>query len=209
MTTPIAVCIPSIGRSGKMLDDLIAVVKAEIGVDVVEVWDNQEVLAPRTDVVIARAPGLTIYEEFNAFARMFNETHHLAILNDDIVLQSGAIRNLVGALGENYGLISGTDQPGGVGVRQTSGTRRRGGIRSEAFVVRQGAWPAEGIDERFQIWYGDDDLVWKIERAGWGIGVHEGVYVEHRHSTTISQMDWVPQAQAEDGRLWHKVLRRP
>lgn len=202
----IAVCIPSIGKSGPMLPALVEACRAE-HVDVLEVWDNQDMCPPMLNAEMVRAPGLTIYQEFNEFAREYNDTYDLAILNDDIVLLPGSLGKLEAALNEGFGLISGTDQRYGSGTRETQGTIRRGGIRSWAFMVARGCWPEGGIDERFRVWYGDDDLLWKMGREGQRIGVHEGVYVEHRHSTTIHQLDWVPEAQAADSALWASLGR--
>lgn len=213
--THAAVCIPSLGMSGHLLTDLLKVVGEEPVVDTVEVWINDFKPSPfwaevfSSGVGLRNAHGKTIYQEFNAFAASHPE-EHLVFLNDDIVLQPGDIGRLVTAVeGGGYGLVSGNDSPGGRRVREVSGTRRNGGIRSEAFVVGRGCWPPEGIDERFKIWYGDDDLLWKLEHAGHRIGVHEGVYVEHQHSTTSNQLDWVPAARVADGKLWHDELGRP
>lgn len=204
----LAVCIPSIGGSGSMLQDLVDVVAAEPDVKVIQVWDNVGTCPTVTGVEMVQAPGLTIYQEFNEFAWSHNKTHHLAYLNDDIVLRPGDLPKLASALSE-YGLVSGTERQDRTGVRPVVGSYRMDGIRSWAFVVRQDCWPDEGIDERFKVWYGDDDLFWKIREAGHQLGVHEEVYVEHRHSMTISKLDWVAEAQGEDTRLWRGELGRP
>lgn len=202
----LAVCIPSIGGSGPMLQDLVKVCVAEPDVSVVEVWDNVGTCLPVKGAAKISGQGMTIYQEFNKFASMYGAHFDLAYLNDDIVLLPGDLTKLASALGE-YGLVSGTDTQNGRGVRAVTGSYRQGGIRSWAFVVGQGLWPAEGIDERFKIWYGDDDLFWKMRKAGHRLGVHEEVFVEHRHSMTLHQMDWVPQAQVDDTKLWQEMGR--
>jgi hypothetical protein len=206
----IAVCIPSIGMSGGLLHPLVDRCLAEPDVDVVEVWDNQEVVAPIPGVDIVRAPGLTIYDEWNCFASTYGATHDLAILNDDIAMAEGTLPALAGVAG--FDMLSVAHHPNlplvnPLRVREAKGTFRQNGICGWAFVVRQGCWPEDGIDSRFQVWYGDDDLVWKLRRDGRRVGVHEGVSVRHEQSTTVNSLAWVPAAQAADGELWRSLGR--
>lgn len=211
--TPVAVCIPSIGKSD-LLRPLVEVCTGEPGVEVIEVWDNSSTGAVHNSWPMPAetiyAPDFTIYEEFNEFAWTYNRTYHLAILNDDIVLPPRTLHTLASGLDEGYDLLSVApylDED--TGVVPAQGTRRQGGICSWAFVVRQGCWPEEGIDTRFKIWYGDDDLLWKMQRAGRRIGMHWGASVEHLHSHTLSQTHWVADAIGHDIDLWHNKLGRP
>lgn len=209
---PIAVCIPSIGRSGKMLDDIIELAKAEPGVEKVVVYDNSD------DNTCLRStkhrPGKTIYQEFNEFAEDWNWKAHCAFLNDDIELAPGTLTALATELSGNsdLGLIS-VDRDNTQArceprrVRRTSGTVRQNGVNSWVFMVKLGHW--RRIDERFQVWYGDDDLCWKIEQAGKRVAVLEGVSAKHEWSMTLNTIPQVGEKQAADGRLWHGELGRP
>ena len=212
--TPIAVCIPSIGKSS-LLSPLVDVCVEEPGVEVIEVWDNSSTGTVHNSWPVPAetvyAPDFTIYDEFNNFAWAYNRTHHLAILNDDIAMPAGTIATLVSGFKQgNYGLVSVAPfLDADKGMVPVHGTRRQGGICSWAFVVRRNCWPDEGIDSRFKIWYGDDDLLYKMERTGWRIGMHWGASVHHLHSHTLSQTHWVAEAIGHDIDLWHNKLGRP
>jgi len=209
--THIAVCIPSIGKSGQMLDDLIAVCRAERSVIHIGVYDNS---ADGSCGQGMPRPGWTIYEEFNEFGELWNNHAHMAYLNDDIVMAPGTLDALAAEFVGNadLGLIS-VDRDEARArvrpsrVRRTAGTVRQGGINSWLFMVRRFCWP--GIDERFQVWYGDDDLIWKIRERDKEVAVLEGVSVEHRHSLTLNTIPGVGELQAADADLWHRQMGRP
>jgi len=205
----IAVCIPSIGRSGKMLDDLIEVCLNERRVVYIGVYDNSDDATCHIKYSKHR-PGQTIYQEFNEFGDEWNTHAHLAFLNDDIELAPGSLDALAAELDGNVdlGLIS-VDrdnqntrcQPRR--VRRTSGTVRLGGINSWVFMVKSGCWRA--IDERFQFWCGDDDLVRKIERNGKVVATLEGVSAKHLWSHTLNSIPGVGEATANDMKLWQSM----
>jgi hypothetical protein len=207
----VAVCIPSIGRSGKMLDDLIEVVLREKRVVFVGVYDNSaDGLCHYKGT--QRRPGLTIYQEFNEFGADFNNSAHMAFLNDDIVMAPGTLDAMAAELDGNddLGLISvardaSTPACDPERVRRCEGTVRMGGINSWLFMVKQENW--HPIDERFQIWYGDDDLVWKIRQSGKEVAALEGVTAKHEWSHTLVTIPNVGHLQAEDGRLWRSMGR--
>ena len=211
--TPIAVCIPSIGKSGKMLDDLVNVCRSERRVAHISVYDNSP------DGVLPDAihrPGQTIYQEFNEFASTWDCRAHMAYLNDDIVMAPGTLDALAAELdgNEDLGLVSVDRQETQARVeprrvRRTQGTVRVGGINSWLFMVKRLCWPIEGIDERFQVWFGDDALIWKIKENGKEAAVLEGVSVEHRHSLTLNTIPGVAELQAADADLWHRQMGRP
>lgn len=209
----VAVCIPSIGRSGKMLDDLVEVCLAERRVVYVGVYDNSDDATCLFRRTIHR-PGWTIYEEFNEFGADWNTRAHMAFLNDDIVMAPGTLDAFAAELDGNtdLGLIS-VDRDQHVTrckpkrVRRTTGTVRLGGINSWAFMVKINCWPHVGIDERFKVWYGDDDLCWKIEQMGKRVSVLEGVNAQHEWSMTLNTVPNVGELQAADGQLWHSLGR--
>lgn len=203
----VAVCIPSIGKSGEMLDDLIEVCRAERSVVHISVYDNSaEGVVPYA----LHRPGKTIYQEFNEFGAHWNHGTHMAFLNDDIVMAPGTLDALATELDGNVdlGLIS-VDRDNENSrceprrVRRTTGTVRLGGINSWVFVVKLGCWRA--IDERFQYWCGDDDLVYKLERGGKRVATLEGVSAKHLWSHTLNSVPGVGEATADDMRLWHSM----
>lgn len=212
--TYIAVCIPSIGGSGKMLDDLIKVCLKERHVVYLAVYDNSDDATCHYHSAKHRA-GLTIYQEFNEFGKDWSPKAHMAFLNDDIVMAPGTLDALANELEGNMGIgaISvGRETTEAVvhprKVRYTSGTVRLGGLNSWAFMVRKGCYPWKGIDERFKVWCGDDALFWDIEnKMAKKLAVLEGVTVEHRHSMTLNGIPNVGELQAADMRLWHSLGR--
>lgn len=209
----VAVCIPSIGRSGQMLDDLIKVCLNERRVVYVGVYDNSADGECHIDYAFRR-PGWTIYEEFNEFGSEWNFRAHMAFLNDDIVMAPGTLDAFANELdgSMDLGVISVDRDNENVKcrprrVRRTHGTVRLGGMNSWAFMVKRNCWPGEGIDERFKVWYGDDDLLHKIERLGKAVGVLEGVSAKHEWSMTLNTIPDVGSLQAADSRLWQSLGR--
>lgn len=207
----IAVCIPSIGRSGQMLHDLVDMCWDEA--DVVEVWDNQDMVAPIPGVEIVRCPVDSIYAEWNFFAKEYGPSHHLAFLNDDIEMARGTLPALRRMCEAGAGIASvspGINLPKASEAcrpRQVAGTFRQGGICGWAFMVARGCYPVEGVDERFRVWYGDDDLVWKMRANGHRAVRCEGLSVRHATSTTVNSLSWVLEAQAADAALWRSLGR--
>lgn len=207
----VAVCIPSIGKS-TLTGELVSVLRSEPEVNRIEIWDNSDGFYSQTPwegVTVFCAPGASIYREWNAFARIWSERDDMLFLNDDIEMAPGTVGALREALTE-VDLVSVASMPNRahVGasrwVRRCTGTYRRNGICGWAFMVRKGKWPSGGIDERFKIWFGDDDLVHKIARTG----VLEGVTVRHEESTTVNSIPNVDKLLAQDWNLWFKELGR-
>jgi hypothetical protein len=209
----IAVCIPTIGRSD-LLRPLVEVCLIEPQVEVIELWDNQDTLQPvwPDGVEVVRAPGLSIYQEWNSFADKWGERYNLAFLNDDIEMLPGTLTALaywlkvlaIVSVGPRMDAAR-VDPPGN--PRLVDGTYRQDGVCGWAFMVALDCWPVGGIDERFKVWYGDDDLVWKLRRAGCVTGRLDGVTVRHEQSTTVNSLPWVAEAQAADAALWRSLGR--
>lgn len=204
--TPLAACILSIGRSPYMYD-LAALLESE-GVTVrVYVNDPHAVFArplPGADVVYMNG---TIYEEWNAAARWADGLGaHLLLLNDDIVMPPGAAQALGEALDArpDFGLISVGETTEVVAPTEVVPVAHRLGNRRDfhpwCCIARTAAW--QDVDPRYRIWYGDDDLMFKVHDAGWVVGVLRGVGVTHHVSTTSREIDWVGQAAHDDGVLW-------
>lgn len=219
MMNRVAVCIPTVGKCGDMLRELVAVCLEEESVCKVELWDNSLDGALGDDwpidekpLDIFYAPDMTIYQEWNWFARYWNNHADMAFLNDDIEMAPGTLNRLTEAM-IDYRLLSVAPNPNEAlvgdsrAVREVAGTYRQGGICGWAFMVQQGCWPCDGVDERFEVWYGDDDLVWKMRRDTRPVGVLEGVSVRHEQSTTVNSLPWCQEAMVRDQKLWRKLGR--
>lgn len=158
---------------------------------------------------LVHMPGSTIYEEWNHAAAWAREHDaYLLCVTDDVRLAKPVPSELAAALDvrEDYGLIS-TDvhlQHGDFGPRDVVPTSHQAGNRYEfatwCFIANPRAW--QDVDPGYKIWYGDDDLIWKVNAAGWKVGYLQGVGVTHFTSTTSHQLPWVMAAAHEDGQLW-------
>jgi len=158
---------------------------------------------------LVHVPGQTIYVSWNQAAEYAREHDaYLLCVTDDVVLRRPLVGELAAALDvrEHYGLIS-TDPmcgPGDWAPHDVVDTSHQRGNRymfaTWCFIANPHKWV--DVDPRYQIWYGDDDLIWKMNAAGHGVGYLRGVGVTHHTSTTSSQLPWVHEAAAEDGQLW-------
>lgn len=191
--------IPTIGQS-EHLPALVAGLLDE-GVDWVWLLVNR----PEADVPgfdsdrVARVDlfGQTIYQGWNWAIR--NTLGPLAILNDDIALGPGALGAVAAALASD-------DQLGAVGfdyeqlpllrLRYTTGTYRHHGISGCAFMVDAARCPL--VDEQFEWWGGDDDLMYTIAEQGGRMGVLEGAHVLHWSGTTARNHPWINDAVVRD-----------
>jgi hypothetical protein len=81
------------------------------------------------------------------------------------------------------------DDPTNFTVTPTQGTYKDGGLWGCAFALRAELLnnPLPPIDERFDIWCGDDDLVKQLELAGHPACRIDGLALEHEASTTVNQ----------------------
>lgn len=204
-------CIPSIGRS-EYLYELVEVLVGD-GIPV-HVWVNQpgvRLIDQLSGLAFTehRRPKASIYEEWNMAARKAKEAGYgyMLVCNDDITMLPGTVRALVDALADtNWAAISVGETEPVVHPTSLTATSHAAGTRRAflqwCFLVRLEAW--QDVDPRYQIWYGDDDLLLKLEGAGWRYGALHGVGVRHHTSTTLNQTDWVNAAIADDIALWTK-----
>jgi GT2 family glycosyltransferase len=121
----------------------------------------------------------------------------VCILNNDVVLAKGTFTHLAGPFGNprvaitypNYDLALEAGC-GAVGVRHTHGTFRHGGMSGFAFMIRTIMldWLDQEplIDPRFKWWYGDDDLAFRLEAAGWLQTRVLGLPIEHTGGATTA-----------------------
>ena len=223
MMRQVDVCIPTIGES-EHLGPLVKVLLADPLVSQVDLYINeveseQEVLdhlgpIGKDDVWRVHtyeAPPETIYWSWNESILSARAAGtRLAILNDDITFpepypvtracemwDSVSSRDLAGRIA-----ILGFDHTGllhNQTVARCRGSYRHGGIPGFAFMLDPEM--VQVVDPRFQFWYGDDDLFFTTEQAGFRLA-RCAVPVAHHTSTTALKRDWVPDAIDRDTAKW-------
>jgi len=210
------VAIPSRARVDELLV-LINFLKTYGHGDVV-VYDNgysdehHERISSVVETVDAR--GWKFYKMWNdawqtAYDSKFDA---VVLLNDDIELHPESIEvtlNILmsndsrGMVGMNYRrpLDAGCDMS--AGFKKTKGTYKDGGIWGCAFAVRAAALEKVPlIDERYNIWYGDDELVANMQRAGYETGIALGAPVLHEGSVTTNMFPELVALTGEDQKLF-------
>lgn len=208
--------IPTLGMSD-LLYPLARVLSADPSVDRVGVWNNGVTSSslvrmlddlPGVDVIEAHGLGLyTMWNEMIAWGR--DAGADLAILNDDIAVCPGALALMARALrSDDRYWICGTnylDRQGPEVIEVPCGTYRRSGIGGWAFMVTSERCPT--IDPSFEVWFGDDDLLWKIQNQGGRACVARDVKVQHATSTTVNGLPWVAEAIERDTARWANLGR--
>jgi len=150
--------------------------------------------------------GLTLTEMWNQ-AWMYTTVSHpdaanLAILNNDIIVESDFLFTLATALrsDDKWWAVC-PDHPENARVpNQTAGEIREvhtvgvprdyaplGGMCGWAFMVRTETPTPMPIDEQFQWWCGDNEVVASIEAYGHKVGLVQGLKCEHLVSTTLKE----------------------
>lgn len=214
--TGVSACVLTLGLS-PYLDDLLQHLLEEgvttrlyVNADaptegllrVVEGWPHGGLIE------LAMRPEQTIYGEWNDAAAWAREREDccLLLLNDDIAVPTGLLTELHLGLDArpDYGLLTVERQMQLMRPTDVTPKSHQAGTRRELLtwctVVRPEAWP--GVDPAYRIWYGDDDLVWKLNATGWKTGVLEGTGAVHHTSTTLGQTAWVNEAITEDDQRW-------
>lgn len=203
--TRVVACIPSIGRSPHLYDLVQVLLDDDVAV---RVYVNDETATFNESLPdVVHMPGHSIYAEWNEAAIWAREENaHLLLLNDDIVMMPGTVRVLADTLDryDSYGLISVSEQRLVLDPGEVLPTSHQRGNRYSFLpwcaLARAKAW--QNVDPRYQIWYGDDDLIWKMVQAGWDVGILSGVGAVHHVSTTSQQLPWVSAATHADAQLW-------
>ena len=150
-----------------------------------------------TSARIVDARGWPFYKMWNEVWRYSKEYDYdaVALLNDDIVLHRDSLQiafdalmgaKRLGIVGLNYErrVSEGADPT--LPLRFASGARRNHGIGGHAFLLRSELWDVvPPIDEDYTIWYGDDELFYNVEMAGYALRVAMGAPVDHEESTTL------------------------
>lgn len=200
------VVIPSIGISRRLYGVVAAALASEA--EMTLVIENQTVDGEKhkptareqmferygscePKLTLIGAPSKSLYGVWNMgldYARM-SQDPIAVILNDDVEITSTAI-NLLGealrqrdeyaVIGANY-FTRFLDPVPEADIREVNGTYRKGGIGGFAFACRADRCR---VDEEFEWWGGDDDLVNQAMQAYWKIGIHEGAPVRHPEPET-------------------------
>jgi len=173
------------------------------------------------------ASELNIHEMWNAGIAEALTRHRgradVVFLNNDVDLGPRFLRHLIGGLHADGALmaVSGNyDGRPGTGVMPTRGICARrydgtGGFAGFAFALRA-EWIASGyrFPAELKWWYGDNDLVLSIEKAGGWYGIALDAACRHLDSPDRSAMPESKRAEVEaDGetfaRLWPTVNTTP
>ncbi len=188
------------------------------GADVVVV-DNASTDATLSEVLLVRPDATVIDSDLNlGFGRAVNaglartRRDLVLVINPDCVLGQGAAAALVAAadrypgaglfapllvdafcriqpshdvaqtVRRHYGRRTGPAPEGDLGADFLSGA---------AFVVRRSAWDrVGGFDERFFLFYEDDDLCLRLRRAGYGLVLVEGAVARHLGGASAPRHAW-------------------
>ena len=186
-------------------------------VDLIAVWHNGGTLAETgwemlrcfEGLHLEDAEGWRFYRMWNAGARWAQDQGLDAVLflNNDIQWPPGALRSL----GE--GLIAGAPdiavaspdpasdyEPGAlVDINATPAYR---GLMGWCFAVRPMMW--QMIDERYHVWYGDDELGRLMHEAGWRCVRAGGIPVQHPvNETTMRYREGLWDMRREDEALYN------
>lgn len=214
--TSVVACIPTIGMSPLLLGLVQSLFAEGVAVRLMVNSDQmpdevQRVQASAGWGAIDHRPGHTIYQEMNEAAQWACDLDaYLLVLNDDIEIAPSFALALRAALDEfsDYGLISSDPSVphpitmvGATVVPASFELSNRAAFANWAFIARPAAWQMIGD---YEIWYGDDDLIRKVNAAGWKTGFHQGTGVRHETSTTFRRLPWVNEAVARDHARWTK-----
>ena len=169
-------------------------------VDRIGIWHNggtldaagHRMLVPWANVDMFDARGWNFYKMWNAGAAWAQDigADIALFLNNDIEWPPGALRELGEALDrapEDIAAASpdpASDFKPGVLV-DINATPAYRGLMGWCFAVRPTYW--QNIDERYQVWYGDDELGLLLNQAGWRCVRAGGIPVQHPVNETTMQ----------------------
>lgn len=173
--------------------------------------DGRRVLAAAPRVV--DAVGWKFYAMWNHAWKTAHDRAYtaVALLNDDITLDEKSLETAygylsderVGIVGLNYERRTAQGSDPKLGKRRTSGSYRLHGIGGHAFLLRASLWgKVPPIDERYNLWYGDDHLFASVERAGYELCVALGAPVDHQESTTSNMFPELLALTGQDAELF-------
>ena len=193
---PTYVVIPVKGNH-EYTDALVRQLADQGGADGIYVYDNGSDSDPWPGIdageVVIPAAGLNIHEMWNAGIRKAiaeNPRCNIAILNNDIEIGTGFLAELahglrvrpdVAAVCGNYDgreMVEAVQQVKGIAAGREDGT---GGFAGFAFMVRGEIFAAgcPMFDERYEIWYGDNDFLLTLDAGSAVYGIVRDAKVRH------------------------------
>lgn len=158
--------------------------------------DGRDVLQRHGDIIDAN--GWRFYKMWNhAWETAHNDNYDaVALLNDDITINKHSLTEAhnvlfsdptIGAVGLNYQRPLTETSRFKPDFLETKGTYKDGGIWGCAFLLRSATWGnVPPIDERYWLWYGDDELFINMNTHGWKCGLATNAAVLHEASTTTN-----------------------
>ena len=164
---------------------------------------------------VVNAHGWKFYKMWNdAWKKSYeNGYESVTLLNDDIELHESSLEvaqsvlmadSTIGIVGLNYNrnLADGVDFK--AGFKQCYGSYRKQGIWGCAFLVKSNLWGVvPPIDERYNLWYGDDELFENTIIHGYKIGIALGSPVLHYASTTTLDYPELLAMTGDDAELFY------
>lgn len=175
------------------------------------------------NVGIHDAAGKGLYQMWDeawtlAHIQTNGEPYNIAFLNSDIDFVTGTLGVLatvmrddslkLGCVCPDYELrVAGTVglhpcESWSSRVKRVTGSYRHRGVSGWCFMVRGELFPDVEVDTSYEIWAGDDDLFFQIERAGYALGVVQGLPLDHVGSATLRNF---PELEARRGSDMEKL----
>lgn len=167
-------------------------------------------------ISVSHRPELTLTQMWNvmwAHAKVQGTARgipsQVVLLNDDIQIPKHFVSRLVDVLRSderiacaypNYRLPLGQNAPINNDWTATEGTYKDGGLWGCAFTLRGEILNTRipPMDEQFDFWCGDDDLVEQIRLAGMLTVRADGIALKHEASSSYIQIEGLPQRGWED-----------
>lgn len=166
------------------------------------------------------SPGMSIYEMWNKgfeYSKA-DDSDAVAILNNDIFMPSDLIHRMgqvleatpdVAIVYPDYTRMVRQGVEGGNKLKFTGGTYRHGSMSGFCFMVRTKAILWEPlVDPKFKFWYGDDDIAFNVQKAGYKQARLTGWPLDHIGSATSQRHPGVnaniPADEAYFERKWGK-----
>lgn len=229
MRARVVAVMPTVGRSALFRQVVRSIMNDVHTVLIPDNWPDGEARpwdAPSGLVTqlhrYCRWPGIGLYEVWNrsfVLAQAIVPGCRVLFINDDVTVPPALVETLWWAMDRfpEFGIVS-VDRGEELtdcfnhswknAPTRVKGTYRMGGISGHCFMVDPRAWPKDGIDERFRIWFGDDDLVWKVREAGWQAGVLRGLVCGHPgQSGTVNAWPNRDEIISNDRKLWDETGR--
>lgn len=196
------VVIPTLYKSPKTLHALIDQLQTEVGVHKVYIYNNTEGNLPIKEggkVRVFPSPGRTVYEMWNDAKWYINyafpdKEKNIAFLNDDIAIIPNTMYKLESMLRKYPDVaIVYPDHRTSIllqvepEIDYTDTTAGGGGMTGYCFMMK-GELDIPPVDQNFQLYWGDDDLVKQTIKAGYRVARVNGLPIEHGGSVTIKTL---------------------